>query len=219
MTAAVPTRIEKWLAALPHANVFVLAHLHRPCAAGAGRAAVFGLYFGVRRGIVIFDRAAKPIYCFGSPVVANRGASYFWIWRWPKVRELFLIIFAGQRGCLFPHLHVSCCWIKECRTSDVSTNAGGCSSSVVRRSPKPRQSGFNSCLPCQSSQRASVNGSRFLRNFFHACSRMTSIAFLSVRSPRKAGCRISPSLVHSANLTSPTSFGRSHVVSFSYFTF
>ena len=116
VTAAVPTRIEKWLAALPHANVFVLAHLHRPCAAGAGRAAVFGLYFGVRRGIVIFDRAAKPIYCFGSPVVANRGASYFWIWRWPKVRELFLIIFAGQRGCLFPHLHVSCCWIKECRT-------------------------------------------------------------------------------------------------------
>ena len=36
---------------------------------------------------------------------------------------------------------------------------------------------------------------------------MTSSAFLSVRSPRKAGCRISVSLVHSVNFTSPTSFG------------
>jgi hypothetical protein len=42
---------------------------------------VSGLIFGVRKGIVIFDRAAKPIYCFGSPVVANYGASYFWIRR------------------------------------------------------------------------------------------------------------------------------------------
>jgi hypothetical protein len=38
--------------------------------------------------------------------------------------------------------------------------------------------------------------------------------FVSVRSPRKAECRISPSLVHSVNFTSPTSFGMSHVVSF-----
>jgi hypothetical protein len=30
---------------------------------------------------------------------------------------------------------------------------------------------------------------------------MTSRALLSVRSPRKAGCRISPSLVHSVNFT------------------
>src|SRR6516165_1552113 len=52
-----------------------------------------------------------------------------------------------------------------------------------------------------------------------ACSRVTSSAFLSVRSPRKAGCRISPSRVHSVNFTSPTSLGISHVVSFSYFTF
>ena len=45
-------------------------------------------------------------------------ASHFRIRRWlPQVRELFLIVFAGQRGCLFPHLRVSYCWIKECRTS------------------------------------------------------------------------------------------------------
>src|SRR4029077_11200792 len=48
---------------------------------------------------------------------------------------------------------------------------------------------------------------------------MTSSARLSVRSPRKTGCRISASLVHSVNFTSPTSFGISHVVAFSYFTF
>jgi hypothetical protein len=53
----------------------------------------------------------------------------------------------------------------------------------------------------------------------HACSRITSSAFLLVRSPRKAGCRISPSLVHSVNFTSATSFGISHVVSLSCFTF
>ena len=35
---------------------------------------------------------------------------------------------------------------------------------------------------------------------------------MSVRSPRKTGCRISASLVHSVNFTSPTSFGISHVV-------
>ena len=57
------------------------------------------------------------------------------------------------------------------------------------------------------------------KEIFHACSRMTSRALLSVRSPRKAGCRISPSLVHSVNFTSPTSFGISHVVAFSSFTF
>jgi hypothetical protein len=34
---------------------------------------------------------------------------------------------------------------------------------------------------------------------------------LSVRSPRNAGCRISDSLVHSVNFTSPTSFGISGV--------
>src|SRR5437588_9111357 len=54
---------------------------------------------------------------------------------------------------------------------------------------------------------------------FQVCSRMTSSAFLSVRSPRKAGCRISPSLVHSVNFTSPTSLGISHLVAFSSFTF
>jgi hypothetical protein len=53
----------------------------------------------------------------------------------------------------------------------------------------------------------------------HACSRMTSMAFLSVRSPRKTGCRISDSLVHSENFTSPTSFGISHVVAASFLTF
>src|SRR5215471_7466253 len=56
-------------------------------------------------------------------------------------------------------------------------------------------------------------------SFFHACSRTTSSAFLSVRSPTKAGCRISPSLVHSVNFISPTSLGVSHVVAFSCFTF
>src|SRR5215470_10251038 len=55
--------------------------------------------------------------------------------------------------------------------------------------------------------------------FFHGCSRITSDAFLSLRSPRKAGCRISPSLVHSVNFTSPTSLGMSHAVAFSSFTF
>jgi hypothetical protein len=59
------------------------------------------------------------------------------------VRELFLIVFAGQRGCLFPHLRVSYCWIKECRTSlspatqSVSTrmrrNEGGVSDEQKRR--------------------------------------------------------------------------------------
>ena len=57
------------------------------------------------------------------------------------------------------------------------------------------------------------------RNFPHACSRMTSVAFLSVRNSRKTGCRISASLVHSVNFTSPTSLGISHVVALSYFTF
>src|SRR5262249_50540683 len=52
----------------------------------------------------------------------------------------------------------------------------------------------------------------------NGCSRMTSVAFLSVRSPRKTGCRISDSLVHSVNFTSPTSLGISHVVAFSSFT-
>src|SRR6202022_1672392 len=58
-----------------------------------------------------------PIY--RSPVGGRaRVASHFRIRRWlPQVRELFLIVFAGQRGCLFPHLRVSYCWIKECRTS------------------------------------------------------------------------------------------------------
>src|SRR6516165_7152239 len=55
--------------------------------------------------------------------------------------------------------------------------------------------------------------------FFHGCSRITSDAFLSLRRPRKAGCRISPSLVHSVNFTSPTSLGMSHAVAFSSFTF
>src|SRR6516225_3087791 len=54
---------------------------------------------------------------------------------------------------------------------------------------------------------------------FHGCSRITSNTFLSPRSPRKAGCRISPSLVHSVNFTSPTSLGISQVVAFSSFTF
>jgi len=54
---------------------------------------------------------------------------------------------------------------------------------------------------------------------FHGCSRITSNTFLSLRSPRKAGCRISPSLVHSVNFTSPTSLGISQVVAFSSFTF
>ena len=53
----------------------------------------------------------------------------------------------------------------------------------------------------------------------HACSRTTSSAFLSVRSPRNTGCRISPSLVHSVNFTWPTSLGISQVVAFSFFTF
>ena len=38
-------------------------------------------------------------------------------------------------------------------------------------------------------------------------------AFLSSRNPRNAGWRISPSLVHSVNRTSATSFGFTHVVS------
>lgn len=61
------------------------------------------------------------------------------------------------------HPHERPCW---CRTvvsplrcerghsgsiPDASTNFRGCSSSVERRSPKPCQSGFNSCLPRQCS--------------------------------------------------------------------
>jgi hypothetical protein len=41
MRAAVPPRIIKRLLAVLFANVFVLAHLHRPRAAWAGWAAVF----------------------------------------------------------------------------------------------------------------------------------------------------------------------------------
>jgi hypothetical protein len=59
----------------------------------------------------------------------------------------------------------------------------------------------------------------FVKIFSHACSRMVSSARLSVPSPRKTGCRISDLLVHSVNFTSPTSFGISHVVAFSEFTF
>src|SRR4030065_2011606 len=41
---------------------------------------------------------------------------------------------------------------------------------------------------------------------------ITSVAFLSVRSPRKTGWRISPLAVHSVNFTSPTSLGVIQVV-------
>jgi hypothetical protein len=61
--------------------------------------------------------------------------------------------------------------------------------------------------------------SRRTSNLSHACSRTTSTALLSARSPRKTGWRISESLVHSVNLTSPTSLGISHVVVFSSLTF
>jgi hypothetical protein len=75
------------------------------------------MIFG-RPGIYFFDRAAKPIYSWSLAGGRTRGASHFRIRRWlPQVRELCLIVFAGQRGCLFPHLRVSYCWIKECRTS------------------------------------------------------------------------------------------------------
>jgi hypothetical protein len=71
-----------------------------------------------RPGIYFFDRAAKPIYSWSLAGGRARGALHFRIRRWlPQVRELCLIVFAGQRGCLFPHLRVSYCWIKECRTS------------------------------------------------------------------------------------------------------
>jgi hypothetical protein len=73
---------------------------------------VSGLIFGVRKGIVIFDRAAKPIYCFGSPVVANYGASTFRIWRWPRVRDRLLIVFAVQTDGLLPHLGISVSFIR-----------------------------------------------------------------------------------------------------------
>ena len=45
------------------------------------------------------------------------------------------------------------------------------------------------------------------------------MALLSTRSPRKTGWRISDSLVHSVNFTSPTSCGMSHVVAFSFLIF
>ena len=70
-----------------------------------------------------------------------------------------------------------------------------------------------------SGQRTAKFRERHGRNFFHVCSRITSNTFLSLRSRRKAGCRISPSLVHSVNFTSPTSLGISQVVAFSSFTF
>src|SRR5438132_3118464 len=44
-----------------------------------------------------------------------------------------------------------------------------------------------------------------------ACSRRTSRGSTSSRSPRKTGCRITPSRVHSANLTSATNFGFTQV--------
>src|SRR5437764_6886260 len=67
-----------------------------------------GLYILGVGCICTFDRAAKLITISRGPVVANRGASTFWLRRWPKVREPLLILFAGQRGRLFPHLTVSC---------------------------------------------------------------------------------------------------------------
>ena len=48
---------------------------------------------------------------------------------------------------------------------------------------------------------------------------ITSVAFLSVRSPRKTGWRISPFEVHSVNFTSPTSLGLTQVVFASSGTF
>ena len=43
-------------------------------------------------------------------------------------------------------------------------------------------------------------------------SRVTSVAGLSVRSPRNTGWRISPAAVHSVNLTSAMSFGLTQLV-------
>ena len=48
---------------------------------------------------------------------------------------------------------------------------------------------------------------------------ITSLAFLSVRSPRNTGWRISPLEVHSVNFTSPTSLGLTQVVLASSGTF
>src|ERR1700692_4739612 len=42
---------------------------------------------------------------------------------------------------------------------------------------------------------------------------ITSVAFLSLRMPRKTGWRISPLVVHSVNFTSPTSLGDGHTQS------
>jgi hypothetical protein len=47
-------------------------------------------------------------------------------------------------------------------------------------------------------------------------SRINCVADLSVRRPRNTGWRIRPSFVHSVNLTSATSRGRTHVVERSF---
>ena len=78
---------------------------------------------------------------------------------------------------------------------------------------------FSNARDLRMRELQTTDGGRFFRTCSHACSRMTSSAFLSMRSPRKAGCRISPSLVHSVNFTSLTSFGISQVVAVSCFTF
>ena len=59
--------------------------------------------------------------------------------------------------------------------------------------------------------------SHFLRD--RSRSRTTSSARLSPLRPRYTGCRISPALVHSVNLTSATNDGLTQVVTPSSFTF
>src|SRR5689334_11708958 len=59
----------------------------------------------------------------------------------------------------------------------------------------------------------------FRRSICFGSSRMTSVAFLSVLSPRHTGWRISPAAVHSVNLTSATSLGFTQVVFASSGTF
>jgi hypothetical protein len=65
-------------------------------------------------GCFIFevDLASQQIIFWSPVVVVGRGASTLWIWRVvQKVGESGIIIFATQRGRIFPHLVIGNCLI------------------------------------------------------------------------------------------------------------
>jgi len=74
----------------------------------AGKALSGLLIFGALA--ICFAGFARKQTIFESPcVLPNAGAFYFGIWRAPKVRGVFLIVFARQWRGLCPHLRVSYC--------------------------------------------------------------------------------------------------------------